>query len=141
MRASISNSKGAFGTLGRWSINLTISKETVSATLVREEEKVQWPVYYMNKRLLDAKTQYPELEKLALALVITSRKLRTYFHAHSIEFSISINLKNSGRRHLLISRTTLKIIVSIYFIHIFTLFIIYFTFIIPLSISLQQFSI
>ena len=39
----------------------------------------------MSKRLLDAETRYPELEKLALALMVASRKLRPYFHAHSIE--------------------------------------------------------
>ena len=39
----------------------------------------------MSKRILDAETKYPELEKLALALVIASRKLRPYFHVHSIE--------------------------------------------------------
>ena len=39
----------------------------------------------MSKRLLDAETRYPELKKLALALVVASRKLRPYFHAHSIE--------------------------------------------------------
>ena len=57
----------------------------MNAALIREEKKVQWPVYYVSKRLLDAETQYPELEKLALALVIMSRKLRSYFHAHTIE--------------------------------------------------------
>ena len=39
----------------------------------------------MSKRLLDAETRYPELEKLALALMVTSRKLRPYFLAHPIE--------------------------------------------------------
>ena len=39
----------------------------------------------MSKRLLDVETRYPELEKLALALIIASRKLRPYFHAHSIK--------------------------------------------------------
>ena len=47
--------------------------------------KVQWLMYYISKRLLDAKTRYPKLEKLTLALMIASRKLRLYFHAHSIE--------------------------------------------------------
>ena len=42
-------------------------------------------VYYMSKRLLDAETRYPELEKLALALMVVSRKLSPYFYAHSIE--------------------------------------------------------
>ena len=39
----------------------------------------------MTKRLLDAETRSPELEKLVLALVVASRKLRPYFHAYSIE--------------------------------------------------------
>ena len=64
---------------------LVISKEAVSTALVREEEKVQWPVYYLSKRLLDVKTRYPELEKLALAFMVASRKLRSYFHAHLIK--------------------------------------------------------
>ena len=34
---------------------------------------------------MDVETRYHELEKLALALVVTSRKLRPYFHVHSIE--------------------------------------------------------
>ena len=37
---------------------LNVSKETVNAALVREEEKVQWPIYYVNKRLVDAETRY-----------------------------------------------------------------------------------
>ena len=39
----------------------------------------------MSKKLLDVETRYPELEKLALALVVASRELRPYFHAHLIE--------------------------------------------------------
>ena len=39
----------------------------------------------MSKRLLDAETKYLEVEKLSLALVAASRKLRPYFHAFSIE--------------------------------------------------------
>ena len=53
--------------------------------MVREEEKVQWSVYYVSKRLLDAETRYPKLEKLALTLMVASRKLRPYFHTHSIK--------------------------------------------------------
>ena len=34
---------------------------------------------------MDVETKYPKLEKLALALVVVSKKLRPYFHAHSIE--------------------------------------------------------
>ena len=64
---------------------LVVSKEVVSVALVREEEEVQWSVYYISKRLPDTKTKYPKLDKLALALMVVSRKLRPYFHAHPIE--------------------------------------------------------
>ena len=42
-------------------------------------------MYYVSKRLLDAETRYSKLEKLVLAIVIASRKLRSYFHAYLIE--------------------------------------------------------
>ena len=64
---------------------LAIFEEVVRASLVREEEKVQWPVYYVSKRLLDVETRYPELEKRILALMVASKKLRPYFNAHSTE--------------------------------------------------------
>ena len=34
---------------------------------------------------MDVETKYPKLEKLALALMVASRKLRPYFHTHPIE--------------------------------------------------------
>ena len=39
----------------------------------------------MSKKLLDVETRYHELEKLALTLVIASRKLGLYFHAYMIK--------------------------------------------------------
>ena len=41
-------------------------------------------MYYISKRLIDIETRYPEMEKLVLALVIGARKLRLYFHSHTI---------------------------------------------------------
>ena len=38
---------------------LAVFEEVVSIALVKEEEKMQWPIYYMSKRLLDAETRYP----------------------------------------------------------------------------------
>ncbi|KAL5539243.1 hypothetical protein UlMin_045288 [Ulmus minor] len=70
---------------------LAVSKGAVSSALVREKEGVQWPIYYTSKSLLDAETRYPEVEKLALALMIAACKLRPYFQAYTIilgEFDI-----------------------------------------------------
>ncbi|XP_042511717.1 uncharacterized protein LOC122086839 [Macadamia integrifolia] len=55
-----------------------------SAVLVREEAKTQRPIYYVSHVLLEAEIRYRKIEKLALALVVTARKLRPYFQAHAI---------------------------------------------------------
>ncbi|KAM2645265.1 hypothetical protein EV1_018826 [Malus domestica] len=49
-----------------------------------EDGNVELPVYYASKALQDAGTRYSNIEKLALALVMSARKLRPYFQAHSI---------------------------------------------------------
>ena len=55
---------------------LMVSDRATSSVMVREEEGVQYSIYYTNKALLDAETIYPLLEKWALALVVAARKLR-----------------------------------------------------------------
>ena len=47
--------------------------------LVREEDKVQKPVYYASWALRGAKERYPPMEKLVFALVTTAHKLKLYF--------------------------------------------------------------
>ncbi|XP_030478051.1 uncharacterized protein LOC115695098 [Cannabis sativa] len=64
---------------------LAVSENAVSAALVREEEKVQHPVYYINKRMIGAEIRYPLIEKLVFFLLMASRKLRPYFQAHPIK--------------------------------------------------------
>jgi ribonuclease HI len=63
---------------------LAVSPTAVSAALVREENGVQKPVYFVSKALHGAEERYPQIEKLAFALVVASRKLRPYFQAHTI---------------------------------------------------------
>ena len=63
---------------------LTVSDHATSSILVREEEGVQYPIYYTSKDMLDAETRYPLLEKWALALVVVARKLRSHFQAFPI---------------------------------------------------------
>ena len=58
----------------------------------------QLPVYYVSKRLIEAELRYPEVEKLALALVISTRKLRHYFLAHPIVVLTGYPIKTILRR-------------------------------------------
>ncbi|KAK8916849.1 hypothetical protein KSP39_PZI022199 [Platanthera zijinensis] len=73
---------------------LGVGLEAVSSVLVREESRRQFPVYYVSHILKDAEARYPILEKLALALVMSARRLRPYFQAHSIQVVTDQPLKN-----------------------------------------------
>ena len=52
--------------------------------MIREEEKVQKPVYYTSRALRGAEERYPPMEKLAFVLVTAARKLKPYFQAHTV---------------------------------------------------------
>ena len=67
------------------SLYLAVSDFSTSAALVRERDRVQQPVYYCSRGLRGVEERYLKMEKLILALVTTSRKLRPYFQAHTIE--------------------------------------------------------
>ena len=54
---------------------LGTTEHAISVVLVREEQKVKKPIYYVSKRLLGAESRYPLMEKLALSLIHLSRKL------------------------------------------------------------------
>ncbi|KAK3009095.1 hypothetical protein RJ639_015070 [Escallonia herrerae] len=56
----------------------------VSTVLIREEDGVQKPIYYISKVLQDVETRYPKIDKITLALIISARRLRPYFQSHTI---------------------------------------------------------
>jgi len=63
---------------------LAVSETACSSVLVQEEGKEQKPVYFTNKVLHRAEVRYQKIEKVALALVSSARKLRPYFQSHTI---------------------------------------------------------
>ena len=58
---------------------LAVSSVVVSIALIREEERVQKPVYYASRAFCEAEERYPPMEKHAFALVTAARKLKMYF--------------------------------------------------------------
>ena len=63
---------------------LAVSQAAVSATLIREEDGSQRPVYFTSRTFREAEERYPKMEKLAFALVTVAQKLKLYFQAHTI---------------------------------------------------------
>jgi hypothetical protein len=55
---------------------LSVSSDAVSAVLFRETMEGQKPVYFTSKALLGPETRYQRIEKVALALLTSARRLR-----------------------------------------------------------------
>ena len=74
---------------------LAVTPHAVSSTLIREKGRVQKPVYYTSRALRGAEARYPQIEKLAFALITASGKLRHYFQAHVIDVMTDRPLKKT----------------------------------------------
>ncbi|KAL0345643.1 UNVERIFIED_CONTAM: hypothetical protein Sradi_4395600 [Sesamum radiatum] len=72
---------------------ISTTSQAVSSVLVREEEGNQTPIYYVSKVLNWAESRYPPIEKMALTLVITSKKLRPYFLSYPVGVRTNTSLK------------------------------------------------
>ncbi|KAL0362181.1 UNVERIFIED_CONTAM: hypothetical protein Scaly_1173300 [Sesamum calycinum] len=75
-------------------LNLSSTTHAISSVLVREEDGAQTPIYYVSKILNGAKCRYPPIERMALALVTTGRKLRLYFLSYPIGVKTNTPLKH-----------------------------------------------
>ncbi|XP_025636025.1 uncharacterized protein [Arachis hypogaea] len=63
---------------------LSISNHSISSALVTETGRIQQPVYFVSRVMQPTEQRYPKIEQLALALVVTARRLRHYFQSHTI---------------------------------------------------------
>ncbi|KAL0437705.1 UNVERIFIED_CONTAM: hypothetical protein Sradi_0478400 [Sesamum radiatum] len=76
-------------------IYLALSDDTTSTMLAREDKGAHLPVYYTSRLLQNAEVRYNHLDKLVLALVHTTRKLRPYFLAHPLTVLMDQPLKHA----------------------------------------------
>ncbi|XP_022027412.1 uncharacterized protein LOC110928683 [Helianthus annuus] len=73
---------------------LSASDRAVGAVLLVDRQGVQTPVYYVSRTLTDPETRYAIMEKLVLALIHASRRLRRYFANHVIHVLTNYNIGN-----------------------------------------------
>ena len=63
---------------------ITVASHAVSLVLLRVDNGVQRPVYYVSKSLHEAEVHYLPLEKAILVVVYATCKLPHYFQSHTV---------------------------------------------------------
>ena len=72
---------------------IAVASHAVSLVLVRVDNGIQRPVYYVSKSLHEAKICYLPLEKAILAVMHATCKLPHYFQSHTIVVLTQLSLK------------------------------------------------
>ena len=63
---------------------IAVALYAVSLVLIRVDNGIQRPVYYVSKLLHEAEVRYIPLEKAIMAVMLGTRKLPYYFQAHTV---------------------------------------------------------
>ena len=63
---------------------IVVASHAVSLVLIRVNDGVQRPIYYVSKSLHEANVRYLSLEKAILVVVHATRKLPHFFQAHTV---------------------------------------------------------
>ncbi|GAA0142003.1 hypothetical protein LIER_35494 [Lithospermum erythrorhizon] len=79
---------------------VVLAEGVLSSVLGWEVEGMQNPIYYVSHVLHGSEGNYPIIDKFAFTLVISTRKLKSYFEAHPIKVITDQPLKR-----ILTSRT------------------------------------
>ena len=73
---------------------IAVAPHAVSLVLIRDDNGLQKPVYYVSKSLHRAEIRYSPLEKAILVVVHATRKLPHYFQAHTVVVLTQLPLKS-----------------------------------------------
>ena len=63
---------------------IVVASHAVSLVLIRVNDGMQRPIYYVSKSLHEANVRYLSLEKAILVVVHATRKLPHFFQAHMV---------------------------------------------------------
>ena len=77
---------------------IIVASYAVSLVLIRVNNGVKRPIYYVSKSLHEVEVRYLPLEKAILAMVHATRKLPHYFQAHTIVVLTQLPLQSILRR-------------------------------------------
>ena len=83
---------------GNLYLYLAVSAIAMSVALVWEEDRKQFPIYYVSQAFQGAEAKYPRIEKIVFTLIVASRKLRPYFQANPIFLMMDQPIKKSMKK-------------------------------------------
>jgi len=61
-----------------------VTERAVSAVLAQDQDQIQKPIYFVSKVLQGPEIRYLALEKAALAVVFSARRLRHFFQSFTV---------------------------------------------------------
>ena len=77
---------------------LSITDTVVGSVLVQEKERSQKIIYFYSHTLKGAEKRYQRIEKVALAILMTTRKLRVYFQSFKVKIKTDLPLRQILQR-------------------------------------------
>ena len=83
---------------------LIVADEVVSSTLVQEEGKHQLSIYFISRILHNVGRHYQMIEKVALALITSARRLRPYVQSHQVVVKMNYPIKKFLWKSKLVGR-------------------------------------
>jgi len=72
---------------------ISVTENAVSSVLVQESRGEQMPVYFVSNVLHGAEVRYPTIEKAALAIVVSTRRLRHYIQNHKVKVMTDLPIR------------------------------------------------
>ena len=73
---------------------IAVAHHAVSLVLIRTDNGVQQPIYYVSKSLHEVEIRYLPLEKAILVVIQVTRKLPHYFQAHTVIILTQLPLRS-----------------------------------------------
>ena len=73
---------------------IAVAPHAMSLVLIRDDNGLQKPVYYVSKSLHETEIRYLPLEKAILAVVHATQKLPHYFQAYTVVVLTQLPLKS-----------------------------------------------